>query len=265
MRLTVQSWLHLVFVWSLFPNSLVQVVGLLLYIEPVLQETLQFVLKILIYGFWGMWSQGCQSSTFWRNSSFLCVGGGGGGGLSLFFKWFSVFFEKLPKEKNTALQHHQYWKSSKSIGKQSLTSSFADVRFFRFRSKFESIVSALGTMAVCGLTKRRRWCLNSLSFWPLTFTSCFERGRRRWCLSGGMEDGSMGGGCVRVSIHACILWMFAFINLFCFPVCVYWCMWVFLHEKCQEHFFGFVRFINIHYYYYYYIFTVRAFLQWLYE
>ena len=30
-------------------------------------------------------------------------------------------------------------------------------------------------------------------------------------------------------------------------------MWVFLHVKRQEHFFGFVRFINIHYYYYYYI------------
>ena len=29
-------------------------------------------------------------------------------------------------------------------------------------------------------------------------------------------------------------------------------MWVFLHVKRQEHFSGFVHFINIHYYYYYY-------------
>ena len=91
------------------------------------------------------------------------------GVLPLFFKWFSAFFLKnLLKKKTTGLRHRHYWESSNSFGKQSLTSSFAAVRFFRFRSKFESVVSTLGTVAGCGLTKRRRWCLNSRSFWPLT-------------------------------------------------------------------------------------------------
>ena len=42
MKLTVQPWLHLVFVWSLSPDSLVQVVGLLFNIEPVLQKNYSF-------------------------------------------------------------------------------------------------------------------------------------------------------------------------------------------------------------------------------
>ena len=72
------------------------------------------------------------------------------------------------------------------------------------------------------------------------------------CVWGAGEGG--GALCAR-SYTYMLLWMFAFINLFCFPVCVYRCMWVFLHVKRQEHFFGFVRFINIHYYYYYYYYS----------
>ena len=73
------------------------------------------------------------------------------------------------------------------------------------------------------------------------------------CRERGKEGGGGGGGgwaLCALSYTYMLLWMFAFINLFCFPVCVYWCMWVFLHVKRQEHFFGFVGFINIHYYYY---------------
>ena len=44
----------LVFVWSLFPDSLVQVVVCLFYIKPVLRRTLLFLLEICFYDFWDM-------------------------------------------------------------------------------------------------------------------------------------------------------------------------------------------------------------------
>ena len=51
MGLTVQPWHHLVFVWSL-----IQAVGLLFYIDPVLQKHCSFYSRFCFYGFWGMWS-----------------------------------------------------------------------------------------------------------------------------------------------------------------------------------------------------------------
>ena len=115
------------------------------------------------------------------------------GGISLFFfwafgfffKWFSAFLKKSPKEKNTGLRHRHYWESSKSFGKQSLTSLFASLRFFHFRSKFKSVASTLGTIAGCRLTRRRRWCLNSRLFWSLT---CYLLPRE-----GGREGGRLEG------------------------------------------------------------------------
>ena len=64
----------------------------------------------------------------------------------LFWKWFSAFFEKLQTKKkiffsfaDTATIDY-----SKSFGKQSVTSWFAGMRFFRFRSMLASAVSPLG-------------------------------------------------------------------------------------------------------------------------
>ena len=105
------------------------------------------------------------------------------GGIPLFFRVFRVFSNDFPlflknrlKKKNTSLQHRHYWESSKSFGKQSLTSSFAGLHLFRFRSEFESVTSTLGTKAGCRWTRRRRWCLNSRSFWSLTCCCCLHRG-----------------------------------------------------------------------------------------
>ena len=113
--------------------------------------------------------QGCQSSAFRRNSAFFRV-------FRVFSNDFPLFLKNRLKKKNTSLQHRHYWESSKSFGKQSLTSSFAGLRLFRFRSKFESVTSTLGTKAGCRLTRRRRWCLNSRSFWSLTCCCCLHRG-----------------------------------------------------------------------------------------
>ena len=58
-------------------------------------------------------------------------------GPSAFFKnEFSLFFQKSPKEKNTGLRHGRV----RSASVNSHRRPFAGVRFFRFRSKFESVV-----------------------------------------------------------------------------------------------------------------------------
>ena len=76
------------------------------------------------------------------------------------------------------------------------------------------------------------------------------------CVCGGGGGGSRGEG-AHVCIHACyygcshllIYFVFLYVSI---DVCE-----CFLHVKRQEHFFGFVRFINIHYYYYYYYYAFK--------
>ena len=62
------------------------------------------------------------------------------------------------------------------------------------------------------------------------------------------ERGSGGRALCARSYTYMSLWMFAFINLFCLPVCVYWYMWVFLHVKRQELFFFFFVICALHKY-----------------
>ena len=125
--------------------------------------------------------QGCQSSAFRRNSAFFRA-------FRFFSDDFPLFLKKSPEEKNTVLRHRNYWESSKSFGKQSLTSSFAGLRFFRFRSKFESVASTLGMIAGCRLTKALVSQLTVVLISDLLLAA--SRGRRGgWCLSGGMGDG----------------------------------------------------------------------------
>ena len=85
--------------------------------------------------------QGCQSSTFRQNSAFFFFFL-----LSTFLKIIFRGFEKSQKKnkkKNFSFTNTATIDCLKSFGKQSVTSWFAGMRFFRFRSKFDSAVSSL--------------------------------------------------------------------------------------------------------------------------
>ena len=82
--------------------------------------------------------QGCQSFAFRRDSAFFS--------LSAFLKMIFRFFWTITnKQKMFSCTDTATIDCSKSFGKQSVTSWFAGMRFFRFRSKFESAVPPLGT------------------------------------------------------------------------------------------------------------------------
>ena len=64
--------------------------------------------------------------------------------LKMIFRVFWKIAKKKKKKKKISFADTATIDYSKSFGKQSVTSWFAGMRFFRFRSKFESAVSPLG-------------------------------------------------------------------------------------------------------------------------
>ena len=103
----------------------------------------------------------------------------------LFWKWFSAFFfEKSPPPPPPkfffSFAETTTIDSSKNFGKQSVTSWFAGMRFFRFRSNFESAESPLSL--------RKSDARSHVACWRTAWTAS-TRGRGGWWFSGGMEGG----------------------------------------------------------------------------
>ena len=107
--------------------------------------------------------------------------------LSTFLKMIFRFFGKIAKKKTKTKKKCSCTDTttidcSKSFGKQSVTSWFAGMRFFHFRSKFESTNLHSHSESEYSDARSHAAC------WCTAWTSwTWERGG--WWFSGGMEDG----------------------------------------------------------------------------